>query len=165
MAKVFNRDVRIGWSWALYVNEIKVIDESWNIDAPITASSITTAWVITSTWATAGIWYATGAWWAVTQATNKQTWVTLSTVTWTITTHAEALAAAAESTFTVTNTAVAITDVIVLSIQSGWTSGEYLAHVTDVWAWSFDITLANMSGSSASDAVLINFAVIKWVVA
>ena len=26
MAKVFNRDVRIGWSWALYVNEIKVID-------------------------------------------------------------------------------------------------------------------------------------------
>jgi hypothetical protein len=58
---------------------------------------------------------------------------------------------------------VAIGDTIVLSIQSGGTSGEYLAHVTDVGAGVFDITLANMSASSASDAVLINFAVIKAV--
>ncbi|MAH45445.1 hypothetical protein CMI37_06430 [Candidatus Pacearchaeota archaeon] len=112
-----------------------------------------------------GIGYATGAGGAVAQATNKQTGVTLSKVTGTVTTHAEALAAGAETTFTVTNTTVAITDVVVLSIQSGGTSGEYLAHVTDVGAGSFDITLANMSGSSASDAVLINFAVIKGVVA
>lgn len=115
--------------------------------------------------ATGGVGYSTGAGGAVTQATNKQTGVTLNTVAGTVTTHAEALAAAAETTFTVTDSAVAITDVIVLSIQSGGTSGEYIATVTDVDAGGFDITLANMSGSSASDAVLINFAVIKGVVA
>ena len=114
---------------------------------------------------TSGIGYSTGAGGAVTQATSKATGVTLSKVTGTITTHNAALAAAAEATFTVTNSVVAITDVVVLSIQSGGTSGEYLAHVTDVGAGSFDITLANMSASSASDAVLINFAVIKGVAA
>ena len=114
---------------------------------------------------TSGIGYSTGAGGAVTQATSKSTGVTLSKVTGTITTHAETLAAAAEVTFIVTNTNVAITDVIVLSIQSGGTSGEYTANVTDVGAGVFDITLANLSASSASDAVLINFAVIKAVVA
>lgn len=113
--------------------------------------------------ATTGIGYSTGAGGAVTQATDKTTGVTLNTITGTITTNNAALAAAAEATFTVTNSAVAIGDVVILSIQSGGTSGEYLAHVTTVAAGSFDITLANMSASSASDAVLINFAVIKAV--
>jgi len=109
--------------------------------------------------------YGTGAGGAVTQATNKTTGVTLNTVAGTITSAADELGAAAEATFTVTNSKVSITDVIVLSIQSGGTSGEYLAHVTTVAAGSFDITIANMSGSAASDAVLINFAVIKSVAA
>jgi hypothetical protein len=113
--------------------------------------------------AAGAIGYKTGAGGAVTQQTDKGTGVTLSKVTGTITTDNAALAAAAEVTFTVTNTEVAIGDTIVLSIQSGGTSGEYLAHVTDVGAGVFDITLANMSASSASDAVLINFAVIKAV--
>lgn len=39
--KTFNRDVRIAGGGALYVNEIKVIDESGNIDAPITTSAVT----------------------------------------------------------------------------------------------------------------------------
>jgi len=130
-----------------------------------TEKAIATSSSVKSSSATAGVGYSTGAGGAVTQITSKATGVTLSKVAGTITTHAAALAAAVEVTFTVTNTTVAITDVIVLSIQSGGTSGEYLAHVTDVGAGSFDITLANMSASSASDAVLINFAVIKGVVA
>lgn len=99
----------------------------------------------------------------VTQQTDKGTGVTLNNRAGTITTDNAALAAAAEITFIVTNSTVAITDVIVLSIQSGGTSGEYLAHVTDVGAGVFDITLANMSASSASDAVLINFRVLGVV--
>lgn len=130
-----------------------------------TTGAVTFLNSVLSNHATAGIGYATGAGGAVTQATDKSTGVTLNTVTGTITTDNAALAAAAEVTFIVTNSAVAITDTIVLSIQSGGTSGEYLAHVTDVGAGVFDITLANMSGSSASDAVLINYAVIKGVVA
>lgn len=39
----FNTDVRIGGSWALYVNEVKVVDESWNIDAPVTTTNLTTS--------------------------------------------------------------------------------------------------------------------------
>lgn len=96
----------------------------------------------------------------VTQATNKSTGVTLSNRAGTITTNNAALAAAAEATFTVTNTTVAATDVIACSVVSGGTSGEYLAHTSAVAAGSFDITLANMSGASASDAVLINFVVL-----
>lgn len=42
MTKVFNRDVRIGWGGALYVNEVKVVDESGNIDAPVTTTNLTT---------------------------------------------------------------------------------------------------------------------------
>jgi len=107
--------------------------------------------------------YATGAGGAVTQQTNKGTGVTLNTVTGTITTNNASLAAGVEIAFIVTNSNVEIGDVIVLSIQSGGTSGEYLAHVTDVGAGVFDITLANMSGADATDALLINFAVIKAV--
>jgi hypothetical protein len=129
------------------------------------ADDIAVAIALLSVNATAGIGYGTGAGGAVTQGTSKTTGVTLNTVTGTITTDNAALAAAAEATFTVTNSAVALTDTIVLSIQSGGTSGEYLAHVSTVTAGSFDITLANMSGASASDAVLINFAVIKGVAA
>jgi hypothetical protein len=96
----------------------------------------------------------------VTQATNKTTGVTLNNRAGTITTNNAALAAAAEATFTVTNSTVAATDVIACSVVSGGTSGEYLAHTSAVAAGSFDITLANMSAASASDAVLINFVVL-----
>ncbi len=76
----------------------------------------------------------------VTQATNKTTGVTLSNRAGTITTNNAALAAAAEATFTVTNTTVAATDVIACSVVSGGTSGEYLAHTSAVASGSFDIT-------------------------
>ena len=131
----------------------------------ITLDDISATGGVTSSSATAGVGYATGAGGAVTQATNKSTGVTLNTVAGTITTHAAELAAAAEVTFVVTNSAVAITDVVALSIQSGGTPGEYQATVSTVAAGSFHITLANLSGSAASDAVLINFAVIKAVAA
>jgi len=107
--------------------------------------------------------YATGAGGAATQADNKQTGVTVSKPCGTVTTHNQALGAGAESTFTVTNTLVAVGDVVTCSIVSGGTTGEYLAWCSAVAAGSFDITIANQSGSSASDAVLINFAVISGV--
>ena len=98
---------------------------------------------------------------AVTQGTSKSTGVTLSQMQGVITTHNAALAAAAEVAFIVTNTLVELTDTVVVSIQSGGTAGEYLAHVSTVTNGTFVITLANLSGSSASDAVILNFAVIR----
>lgn len=98
---------------------------------------------------------------AVTQATNKSTGVTLNTYSGQITMDDAALAAGVEVTFIVTNSLVAINDVVIVNIQSGGTPGEYMAAVTTVAAGSFRITLSNLSGSSAEDAVILNFVVIK----
>jgi hypothetical protein len=78
-----------------------------------------------------------------------------------ITMNNAALSNGVEVAFTVTNTLVELTDTVVVAIQSGGTAGEYLAHVSTVANGSFIITLANLSGSSASDAVILNFAVIR----
>ena len=98
---------------------------------------------------------------AITQGTNKSTTVVLSQMQGVITTHAAALAAGVEVAFTVTNTLVELTDTVVLAIQSGGTVGEYLAQVVTVTNGTFTIALANLSGSNASDAVLINFYVLR----
>lgn len=107
--------------------------------------------------------YSAGAGGAVSQITSKATGVILNTVTGTITTDDADLAAAAEVTFVVTNSTVAIGDTIVLSIQSGGTPGEYLVGITTVAAGSFQITIANLSASTLGDIILINFALIKAV--
>jgi hypothetical protein len=97
----------------------------------------------------------------VTQGTNKQTTVVNSNYAGQIVTHNEALAAAAETTFVVTNTLVSINDCIILNIQSGGTPGEYFAAVTTVAAGSFQVSISNLSGSSAADVITLNFVVIK----
>jgi hypothetical protein len=109
--------------------------------------------------------YATGAGGAVTQATSKSTGVTLNKVCGQITTHNAALAAATEVSFTVTNSAVAATDVVAASIASGGTASAYAVGVTATSAGSFVITITNLSGGSLSEALVLNFAVIKAVAA
>ena len=116
---------------------------------------------VRSSGATGGIGYATGAGGAVTQATSRTTGVTVNTVSGAIT-----LVSAAGSTtpasFTVTNSAVAATDVIVLSQKSG--TDKYDLSVSAVGAGSFEITFNTKSGTTTEQPV-INFAVIKAVAA
>lgn len=115
-------------------------------------------------WATAKPFgYGTGAGGSVTQLTNKSTGVTLSKATGQITMNNAALAAAAEAVFTVTNSFVGINDVIIVNIASVGTSGAYVVSVSAVAAGSFDITISNVSAGSLSEAVVLNFAVIKSV--
>jgi hypothetical protein len=78
-----------------------------------------------------------------------------------ITTDDAQLNTGVEVAFIVTNTLVELTDTIALSIQSGGTAGEYMAQVVTVTNGTFTIGLSNLSGSNASDAVLINFAIIR----
>lgn len=119
---------------------------------------------ITSSGATAGIGYAAGAGGAVSQLTDRTTGVTINKITGTITTQATSLAAAALVSFTVTDSAVAIGDTVLVSIQSGPTTVGTIAYVTVVAAGSFQITLKNGHASTAdTGAALINFAVIKAV--
>jgi hypothetical protein len=114
---------------------------------------------------TAGIGYSTGAGGAVTQATSKATGVTLNTVSGAITLNAAALASATAVSFTLTDSAIAPTDLILLSIKSGATAGAYHAGVDAVGAGTATISLRNLSAGSLSEAVVLNFAVIKAVAA
>jgi len=106
------------------------------------------------------IGYPAGLGGAVTQETSKSTGVTINTVTGAITTDDAELAGAAEVSFVVTNSFVAATDVPVVAVKSGASTGTYVASVSAVAAGSFTITLSNL-GSTASEALVLNFAVIK----
>lgn len=115
---------------------------------------------------TTGIGYSTGAGGAVTQATNRTTPVTLSKISGAITTNTASLAAETGATFTVTNTLVAITDVVVLSMQSGSNGGNTTLQVTSTSNGSFNITVANQNasgGTAETGAIIINFVVLKGV--
>lgn len=111
------------------------------------------------------IGFARGAGGTVTQATSKATGVTLSRLCGQITLHNAALAAAAEVSFTVTNTLVEAADVVLACIQSGATAGAYTVTVDAVAAGSFRVSVGNVSAGSLSEALVLNFVVIKSVTA
>ena len=128
-------------------------------------NAITSASSIKSTSATAGIGYGTGAGGTVTQATSKSTGATLNTVSGQITMNGAALAAAAEVSFTLTNSTVAATDVVMVSIASGATAGAYSVQCDATAAGSCRISVGNRSTGSLSEAIVLNFVVIKGVAA
>ncbi len=108
-----------------------------------------------------GLGFGTGAGGTVVQATSKATGVTLNKSSGQITMNGAALAAGAEVSFVVTNSLVEATDVVIVNIASVGTVGSYAAVVSAVAAGSFTITLTNLSGGSLSQALVLNFAVIK----
>jgi hypothetical protein len=132
----------------------------------INASGLTSALGLTSSSATSGIGYATGAGSTVTQASNRATGVTINAITGAITTVTTSLAAEASAVFVVTNSAVAIGDVVILSMRSGSVALNTQVEVTAVAAGSFSISVINnnvASGTAETGAIIINFAVIKAV--
>lgn len=112
-----------------------------------------------------GVGYTTGAGGAVTQATSKATGVTLNTLSGAITLNAASLAAATSVTFTVTDSKVAATDVVMVSIKSGATANSYQATVDAVAAGSFNVSLRNVSAGALAEAVVVNFVILKAVAA
>lgn len=110
---------------------------------------------------TLGLGYATGAGGTVTQITSRTTGVTLDKTTGAITL-VSAAGSASYQTFTVTNSTVAATDVIIVNQKSG--TDKYIILVTAVAAGSFNITFATTGGTTTEQPVF-NFAVIKGVAA
>ena len=108
--------------------------------------------------------YITGEGGAVTQATSKSTAVTLSKKCGTITMNNAALAADSIVSFTLTNTTIAATDVVVLNHASGGTAGKYVLNAQAA-AGSASINVTNISAGALSEAIVIRFAVIKAVAA
>ena len=123
--------------------------------------SVAATTTILSSGATSGIGYATGAGGAVTQAISRTTGVTLNKISGQITLFSAAGSTTA-TTFTVTNSAVAATDVIHISQASG--TNLYIPLITAVSASSFNVTFYT-TGGTATDAPVFNFAVMKAVAA
>ena len=107
--------------------------------------------------------YSTGTGGAVTQITSKATGVTLNKRCGQITMNNASLSAAAEVSFTLTNSVIAATDVVMICIGSGATAGAYNVQCDAVAAGSCRISIGNMSSGSLGEAIVLNFVVIKAV--
>jgi hypothetical protein len=108
--------------------------------------------------------YITGEGGTVTQATSKSTAVTLSKKCGQITMHNASLAADTTVSFTLTNTTIVATDLLVLNHVSGGTAGSYLLNAQAA-AGSASINVRNITAGSLGEAIVIGFAVIKAVTA
>ena len=97
----------------------------------------------------------------VTQGTSKSTGVTLNAASGQITMHNASLADAAEVTFTVTNSEVSATDVVVVNHGSAGTAGAYVVQANTLAAGSFKITVGNVSGGPLAEAIVLNFVALK----
>lgn len=99
---------------------------------------------------------------AVTQLTSITTGVTANALTGVITTVSQTVAAGAEAEFTVTNSKVAATDVVVACIKTHTSAGEFLVGTSAVANGSFKLRLTNLHAANAGNNVLvINFIVLK----
>jgi hypothetical protein len=104
--------------------------------------------------------YGAGAGGTVTQATNKSTGATLNTRCGTVTMNGAELAADTTVSFTLTNSQIAATDVVMLNHASAGTAGAYTLNAQAA-AGSASINVRNVTGAALSEAIVIRFAVIK----
>lgn len=115
----------------------------------------------------AGVGYGTGAGGTVTQATSKGTAVTLNKPTGQITMHNAALAGGGATVmFVLNNSILSATDVLLVTVQyPGISAGNYSVRVGNTVSGAANIVVKNESVSSLSEAVILNFAIIKGAAA
>ena len=126
----------------------------------ITPSSVAATGAITSSGA--GIGYATGAGGTVTQLTSRTTGVTLNKLSGTITMFSAAVAAAASSTFTFTNSFIAATDIVLVTHNSATNACSWICEAIAA-AGSASVVVKNVSAASITEATPLKFIVIKAV--
>lgn len=108
--------------------------------------------------------YITGEGGTVTQGTSKSTGVTLDKRCGQITLHNATLNADTTVTFTLTNSTIAATDLLVLNHVSAGTAGSYTLNAQCA-AGSADINVRNVTAGNLGEAIVIGFAVVKAVTA
>ena len=106
--------------------------------------------------------YTTAAQGTVTQATSKATGVTLNKSAGRITMAADALANGVAVSFTLTNSLISTNDVLILCVSAGAVLDPvaYTVYTSSLAAGSAVVTLRNLSATSRSEAVVVNFALI-----
>ena len=101
----------------------------------------------------------------VTQGTSKTTTVVVNAKAGVVTMHNAALASLAIVQFTMTNSAISGTDVVVVNQGSGGTAGAYHCYCRSVGAGTAVFKVTNATAGSLSEAVTINFVVIDTTAA
>ena len=117
----------------------------------------------TTCYASQEIGYSSAAQGTVTQATDKSTGVTLNKSAGRITMNNAALAGGAVVSFILTNNLISTNDTLIVNVSSnttGSTAGAYTTYVSYLSAGTALISLRNLSATSYSEAVIINFAII-----
>lgn len=132
--------------------------QEWIRQAANAINPVVRNWPDFSTTGTIG--YEAGAGGVVTQETNKTTGVTLNASSGQITMNGAALNADTTVSFTLTNSRIAASDVLILNHVSAGTGGAYTLNARPA-AGSAVINVRNVTGGSLSEAIVIGFAVIK----
>ena len=117
----------------------------------------------TTCYASQEIGYATSAQGTVTQATDKGTGVTLNKSAGRITMNNAALAGGAVVSFVLTNSLISTNDTIIVNVSSNTTgsaAGAYTTYISYMSAGTALISLRNLSATSYSEAVIINYSII-----
>lgn len=140
------------------------IKASVSLTTPVIGVATGTSLAVTGalTSSGAGIGYATGAGGTVTQATARTTGVSLSKLSGTITMFSAAVAAAASSSFVLTNTFIAATD-MVLAYHNSVTNACSWVIETIAAAGTCTFVVKNISAASITEATPVKFLVIKAV--
>ena len=117
----------------------------------------------TTCYASQEIGYSAAAQGTVTQATDKSTAVTLNKSAGRITMNNAALAGGAVASFTLNNSLISSNDTIIVCVSSNTTgsaAGAYTTYISYLSAGAALISLRNLSATSYSEAVIINFTII-----
>jgi hypothetical protein len=131
-----------------------------------TIGAVTPSTVVgTTIYATSELGYTAAAQGTVTQLTSKSTAVTLNKAAGRITMNNAALAGNTAVSFTLSNSYISANDVVNLNISGGAVADPtaYTIYVSSMTASAVTITLRNLTGTSQSEAVVVNFALIHCV--
>jgi hypothetical protein len=110
----------------------------------------------------AGLGYGTGSGGTVTQATSKSTAVTLNKPTGQITMNAAALLGATAVVFRLNDSLIASVDTVIYAASG---NGNYEITTHAIFAGAVDIRVTNATVGSLSEALVINFSIIKGATA
>ena len=109
--------------------------------------------------------YTADAQGTVTQATSKATAVTLNKSAGRITMNNAALAGSTAVSFTLNNNLISSNDILILNVSGGAVADAtaYTVYVSSLATGSAVITLRNLTITSQSEAVIVNYALIHCV--
>ena len=146
------------------VNLPKVDIDAGAIDGTVIGGATPAAGTFTDSLATDSVGFTTGNGGTVTQLTSRTTGVTLNAPSGQITLVAASIPGLDSQEFTLTNSYIAATDVVLVTFGSGLTADHYDVTVTQTSAGSCKISIHNVNNSATPiDTPVINFVVFKGV--